>query len=145
MTVPAEPLETLTRQQPLDMKPLYRRLTELAAAVPGFAVRHRMLIGTFSYDKLPMVEDLLNAGDLLTGNDVVAAIAGVPDALPPARTGACDSIETLAAAVTPPPSEFLVLDADASQARVVNAVLAGRHLVIEGPPGTGKSQTIAVC
>lgn len=37
----------------------------------------------------------------------------------------------------------LVLDADSSQSAAINEVLAGRNLVIEGPPGTGKSQTIA--
>ena len=36
----------------------------------------------------------------------------------------------------------LVLDADSSQSAAINEVLAGRNLVIEGPPGTGKSQTI---
>ena len=39
--------------------------------------------------------------------------------------------------------EFLVLDADASQNYAINAVLAGQSLIIKGPPGTGKSQTIA--
>ncbi|MBC7772067.1 MAG: DUF4011 domain-containing protein [Pyrinomonadaceae bacterium] len=36
----------------------------------------------------------------------------------------------------------LVSDADSSQLAAVRAVLAGQSLVIEGPPGTGKSQTI---
>lgn len=36
-----------------------------------------------------------------------------------------------------------VLDADASQARVIEAIRSGNDLVIQGPPGTGKSQTIA--
>ena len=35
------------------------------------------------------------------------------------------------------------MDADASQSYVVNAVLAGKNLIIKGPPGTGKSQTIS--
>ena len=39
--------------------------------------------------------------------------------------------------------EFLVLDADSSQNYAINAVLAGQSLIIKGPPGTGKSQTIA--
>ncbi len=42
-----------------------------------------------------------------------------------------------------PDDEFLVLDADASQSHAIHAVVAGGDLVIEGPPGTGKSQTIA--
>ena len=36
-----------------------------------------------------------------------------------------------------------MLDADSSQRGAIGAVLAGRSLVIHGPPGTGKSQTIA--
>ena len=36
-----------------------------------------------------------------------------------------------------------MLDADSSQRSAIDAVLSGRSLVIHGPPGTGKSQTIA--
>ncbi len=42
-----------------------------------------------------------------------------------------------------PVADFSVLDADSSQRAAIDAVLAGRSLVIHGPPGTGKSQTIA--
>jgi very-short-patch-repair endonuclease len=35
-----------------------------------------------------------------------------------------------------------VVDADASQTKVIEEVRSGRNLVVEGPPGTGKSQTI---
>ena len=44
---------------------------------------------------------------------------------------------------TPPADEFLVLDADSSQNYAINKVLGGQDLVIKGPPGTGKSQTIS--
>ena len=37
----------------------------------------------------------------------------------------------------------MVLDADSSQNYAINAVLAGQSLIVKGPPGTGKSQTIA--
>ena len=37
----------------------------------------------------------------------------------------------------------LPLDADSSQHSAITDIAAGRNLVIEGPPGTGKSQTIA--
>ncbi|MDR2444205.1 MAG: DUF4011 domain-containing protein [Deltaproteobacteria bacterium] len=36
----------------------------------------------------------------------------------------------------------LVLSADSSQVRTIIDVIDGRNLVVEGPPGTGKSQTI---
>ncbi len=35
-----------------------------------------------------------------------------------------------------------VLDADSSQTVVIHDITTGRNLVVEGPPGTGKSQTI---
>ena len=38
--------------------------------------------------------------------------------------------------------QFHVMDADASQVSVIEAVKDGKNLVVEGPPGTGKSQTI---
>src|SRR5439155_24648499 len=41
-----------------------------------------------------------------------------------------------------PEETFQIVDADASQLRAIAAVARGHDLVIEGPPGTGKSQTI---
>ena len=43
----------------------------------------------------------------------------------------------------PAASVYHVLDADSSQIAVIEDLKAGQSLVIEGPPGTGKSQTIA--
>ena len=42
-----------------------------------------------------------------------------------------------------PEHDYSVLDADSSQRSAIGTVLSGRSLVIHGPPGTGKSQTIA--
>lgn len=38
---------------------------------------------------------------------------------------------------------YHIMDADSSQIAVIEDVKAGKNLVVEGPPGTGKSQTIA--
>jgi very-short-patch-repair endonuclease len=142
VAVPAGPLAERADAQHVDPVHAYERLAELAADdVPGLSLAHRLVISTFCNDKLPMTEELRDADDLLIGSDVVAALAGAADALPAWQTGAYDGEPD--ATVIPPPNEFLVCDADRSQTRVINAVLRGRHLVIEGPPGTGKSQTIA--
>ena len=37
----------------------------------------------------------------------------------------------------------MILDADSSQRASIAAALEGRSFVMDGPPGTGKSQTIA--
>jgi len=42
-----------------------------------------------------------------------------------------------------PDKPVTVLDLDSSQAKVILEVQSGQSLVVEGPPGTGKSQTIA--
>jgi hypothetical protein len=51
-----------------------------------------------------------------------------------------DDIDQLTISGDAPP---LVLDADSSQHTAIRKVLEGHSIVIEGPPGTGKSQTIA--
>jgi very-short-patch-repair endonuclease len=124
--------------------------------VPGFRIDKRKVIGTFTYAKLPMVRDLEAAGDLLADSDLVAAIAGDPQAQQ--AVAAPDSVHDVTASdpdeagaspappladLADPVADFSVLDADSSQRAAIDAVLAGRSLVIHGPPGTGKSQTIA--
>jgi len=124
--------------EPLSMLgELITRAAE-AAEVPGFRILRRRVIGTFTYAKLPMVRDLQAAGEVLFDSDVVAAIAGDPEAQE--LLAADDDIE---ARLDSPEHDYSVLDADSSQRNAINTVLSGRSLVIHGPPGTGKSQTIA--
>jgi len=125
-----------------DQAELLRRLRAVAAAaeIPGFDVIGRRVIGTFTYAKLPMVRDLQNAGELLADSDVVAAIAGDPDAQAVVATS--DGPAAVLDAI-PPADDYSILDADSSQRSAIDAVVRGRSLVIHGPPGTGKSQTIA--
>ena len=85
-------------------------------------------------------------GDLLADSDLVAAIAGDADAqqlvaAEPDRDG--DLGLRPGQGVDAPEDDYSVLDADSSQRSAIDAVVAGRSLVIHGPPGTGKSQTIA--
>jgi hypothetical protein len=135
-TVFGAELTKLTPQNAFDRL----QLAADAAEVPGFEITDRLVIGTFTYAKLPMVRDMEAAGDLLAESDLVAAIAGDPDAqelvsadLPAGGRGSADS----------PEEDYSVLDADSSQRHAIDTVLAGQSLVIHGPPGTGKSQTIA--
>jgi hypothetical protein len=111
--------------------------------VPGFAIAPRLVLTNFAYAKLPMVRDLKGAFDELVANDLIAAIAGDEEAREAVRAAGpgVDAVPRLDA--VPPADEFLVLDADASQNYAINAVVGGQSLIIKGPPGTGKSQTIA--
>src|SRR6266540_4365796 len=128
--------------EPPDASAVFERLTKAASSVAGFAISDRFVLGNFSYAKLPMVKDLESATEALVQNELICAIAG--------DEAARDAVRSRHPAVsldepdhTPVADEFLVLDADASQSYVINAVVKGADLVVEGPPGTGKSQTIA--
>lgn len=121
-----------------DPAPAFSALTSQCARVPGFAIDRRYVIGTFSFAKLPMVADLAGQEQTLANHDVVAALAGDPGALAAIRSHLPEPIID-----QDPGREYLVLDADSSQQAAIDAVRMGAHLVIKGPPGTGKSQTIA--
>ncbi|MGD9796834.1 MAG: AAA domain-containing protein, partial [Acidimicrobiia bacterium] len=127
-----------------DDQPVFERLCKLAHDVPAFSVADRVVLGNFSYAKLPMVNDLevALAGGQLASNELLAAIAGDGAAAEIVR-GRHPGVQSDEPDMTPPADEFLVLDADASQSFAINTAVRGGDLVVEGPPGTGKSQTIA--
>ncbi|MEU4162461.1 DUF3320 domain-containing protein [Actinoplanes sp. NPDC026670] len=85
--------------------------------------------------------DLLENEDRVLAHPVVRALAeadGAPGAFA-FEPAAADEIDVLA----PPDDVPLVLDADAAQRACVAAACDGHSFVVDGPPGTGKSQTIA--
>ncbi|HZJ27546.1 MAG TPA: AAA domain-containing protein, partial [Acidimicrobiia bacterium] len=121
-----------------------RLIKEAGGHVPGFAIGERLVIGNFAYHKLPMVKDLEANEDHLIAHDLVAAIAG--DETARAAVAASDGaveVDPALPDLQPPADEFLVVDADGTQSYAINSVLGGSNLVVKGPPGTGKSQTIA--
>lgn len=136
-------IELLDQQtDPPEPQALFDFMKAEAGDVPGFGISERLVVGNFSYAKLPMVRDLEGAVEQLVEHDLIAAIAGDEEARDLVRARQAEVALDLPDHI-PPADEFLILDADASQNYAINAILAGSDLVIEGPPGTGKSQTIA--
>ncbi len=135
--------ESITEGWPISAV-LERLEKEADGAVPGFSISERLVIANFSYHKLPMVKDLEACESQLIDHDLVAAIAGDESArvAVASRDGVID-IDPALPDRQPPADEVLVVDADGTQSYAINAVLAGSNLVVKGPPGTGKSQTIA--
>ena len=125
----------------LEAEQAFENLAKLAMRVPGFAIMPATVVGTFVYEKLPMVQDIDRAPRLLALSDVAAALAG--DTSAARELAAREAVDSTAPDRIPLRDEYLVLDADSSQSCAINAVVAGHHLVVKGPPGTGKSQTIA--
>ncbi len=118
------------------------RLRELTAGFKGFEIKPRRVIGNFSFQKLSMVRDLKENLQEFAEHDVVAALSGESSC----RTslgGHHASVDPVILDAIPARNEFIVLDADSSQQAAIYAVAAGSNGVIQGPPGCGKSQTIA--
>ncbi len=139
-------LEDLLQAAPLDDAAILNLLRRAYDGIPGFDIHDGLVLGTFSYAKLPMVRDLEAAEDAVAQHRLVAAIAGDPQAqeqLRDTQRNGAHGQSVLGGDDLPPRDEFLVLDADGTQSEVINAAVAGANLVVVGPPGTGKSQTIA--
>ena len=139
-------LEDLLQAAPLDDAAILNLLRRAYDGIPGFDIHDGLVLGTFSYAKLPMVRDLEAAEAAVAQHPLVAAIAGDPQAqeqLRDTQRNGAHGESVPGGDDLPPRDEFLVLDADGTQSEVINAAVAGANLVVVGPPGTGKSQTIA--
>lgn len=111
--------------------------------IPGFEVVNESALASFSFAKYLMWKDLVERSDQLEQNRVVRHLVRNPEkAFQPA-------VATPIPAATDMDSQFAPvdlihpLDADSSQLSAVMAAARGHDFVLVGPPGTGKSQTIA--
>jgi very-short-patch-repair endonuclease len=116
----------------------------------GWAVAPILELATFPFAKMAMWEDLDEMRRKGTDHPVVLALAGDQGVLRPPRDIALTKLpegDELSGGrlddLLPLKSQFTVLPADHSQLRATELARRGVHLVIDGPPGTGKSQTIA--
>ena len=100
------------------------------------------MLSTFSFHKEAMYRDLRDNFEQIAAHPIVSALAAGPQ-----DAGAGFDFEPVAEEeldeAFPPEQAVTILDADASQRQCIAAAREGRSFVMDGPPGTGKSQTIA--
>jgi len=122
-------------------------MAQVATAVAGKArwevLPDAMVLGFFSFAKFLMYRDLdpdnWPETNALHRHPVVAALLGDGFERLEPIIGDDEPIDP----IIPPLALNHIVDADSSQAVAIEEAVRGRHLVIKGPPGTGKSQTIA--
>ncbi|MCW3999021.1 MAG: DUF3320 domain-containing protein [Candidatus Bathyarchaeota archaeon] len=118
----------------------YYGQVEEAVAEMGWKTQSTADLGLFSFQKLVIYKDLEANAPLVTQHSIIKAIAGIRDenlivpSLPEEKD--VDKVES-------PAKTYQVLDADSSQRLSIEYALRGQSFVMKGPPGTGKSQTIA--
>lgn len=119
----------------LDPHPVLERVRALVAPIAGAQVESRLTVSTFADLEESLEDPAITAAHPILG--AMASASGsvhpVPEPLDESRFAPLDERD--------PEDEFLVLDADADQQLVIDAVRAGDSLVVEAPPGTGQTQT----
>ncbi|MPZ67981.1 MAG: DUF4011 domain-containing protein [Actinobacteria bacterium] len=135
-------VDAATDTDKLDPSVVFSRLNSAASGVKGFRTDRKIVLGNFSFQKMAMVKDLRENLDQLVTHDLIAAIAGDPGARESVLSDRL-GVDLEELDLIPADEEFLVLDADSSQQRVIRCVQSSQDGVIHGPPGTGKSQTIS--
>lgn len=103
----------------------------------GWKVNSQIYISTFSFKKFVMFKDLTMDNWTDIENSEIGRLFGLSE------VDNFDSFETDSIDENLDPKEtYNVVDADSSQIAVIEDAKKGHSLVVEGPPGTGKSQTI---
>lgn len=121
---------------------LFEVVRQLVSEQADWSVRPRVVLGTFSFHKEVMYRDLLVNEGVLVEHSLVRALAARPEEVE-ADLGFDAMPEDRLDEEAPPEEMVTIRDADASQRKCIVAAREGRSFVMDGPPGTGKSQTIA--
>lgn len=125
-----------------DAETLNRLFSDVATAVSdlGWRVEAETWLSTYTFESLVLYTDLKNLADQATHHPIVIGLARAGS--PPEASEALGE-ETLDSLPTPDQVPVPVLPTDSSQLKALTLARSGRPLVVHGPPGTGKSQTIA--
>jgi very-short-patch-repair endonuclease len=123
-----------------DLQSFFTGVIEAIERQEGWEVKRDIFLSFFSFEKFLMYKDLEAKATSFASHPIIrqlvlrsgSSIRGLPQEI---RSAELDK-------EFPPESTAQVVNADASQLRAILAVSRGHPVVIEGPPGTGKSQTI---
>lgn len=125
----------------IDIPAVWRLVADRVKEIRGWEVVPEVALSTFSFTKFLMWKDMVDRLEALQRNRVVqhlvlASRQPYPHVQPFPERRALDARYAAAATYCPLPT-------DSSQLAAVMAAADGQDFVLIGPPGTGKSQTIA--
>lgn len=123
-----------------DVAQVLQLFRDAVRDLPGWEVKTEIWLGQFSFTKFLLWKDLTDRLEELTRNRIVNHLinsAGTPYANPSSDIRPPQLDDQFH-----PRDVFCPRSADSSQLAAVMAAAAGHDFVLEGPPGTGKSQTI---
>ncbi len=128
----------------VDVPRVLAMMRQAVRDVPGMEVVDDTALSTFSFAKFLMWKDLVERTEALRENRVVRHLIDTPDRPFGGDDGEPAFLDERDLDRVYAPADIIsLLPSDSSQTAASLAAAEGRDFVIVGPPGTGKSQTIA--
>lgn len=131
-------LPAFDENTPLDQ--YFNEVRSVVKNMTNWEVTTDVCLGMLSFQKINMYNDLVNHSDEIENNGIVKALCGDPSDL---TFYSGDVEERDLDKIVNPLNVYQILDADASQQEAIAMAKKGASFVLQGPPGSGKSQTIA--
>lgn len=127
----------------VNVSKILQRVRRLIRDAQGFEVAEELALGTFSFVKYLLWKDLVDRLAELEKNPVVRHLIREPEKVYREHDRAYMPASRHIDTAFEPKELMHPLPADSSQLAAVMAAARGHDFVLIGPPGTGKSQTIA--
>lgn len=128
----------------IDVPRVLEMMRQAIRDIPGMEVIDETALSTFSFAKFLMWKDLVERTDALRENRIVRHLIDTPEQAFTAGDGKAGFRDERDLDHAYAPADIIcLLPSDSSQTAASLAAAEGRDFVIVGPPGTGKSQTIA--
>jgi len=123
-----------------DIEVYFQKINKTFEELQNFRVRRQVAFGIFPSSKIEMYHDLDTKNTNFYDNNIInTLLAGSENSMSTSIYGEDYDIDKENLDHKVP---YLVMDADASQFSALLDIQERKNLSIEGPPGTGKSQTI---
>ena len=136
-------LPALADLDDVDPVAVLEQVRNAVARRRGWRVEDTLVLSYFTFAKEAMYRDLLDHEELIAQHSAVVALAAGGRGEDVGDFGFDEIQDQDVDRLAPVDRTPLVLDADSSQRACIAAAVEGRSFVMDGPPGTGKSQTIA--
>lgn len=141
LDIPGLEGELVADESGIDVPRIWNLMRSKVRDVPGFEVVEDVVLSTFSFAKYLMWKDLSDRTEVLKQAPFVEHVIDHPRE---PYTHSASFIEPRDIDRKIDPSALLApLNADSSQIVAIHASTTDGDFVLEGPPGTGKSETIA--